>query len=346
MQAALDVAWEQGEQRTLVLVTNGLYQISSQVELLKGITVRSVNGRDHTLVRRNAGNQRILWVNHADAMIDGLTLTNGADSGLLLDAGTILNSTISGNYGSRKPGGMVMTGGLVSNCVFRANRVSGGTGGVGGVGMSGGLMLDCTIEKNQGYSSGSLGGLTLTGGEIWNSIIRNNIEGTSGYGGMSIGGKAAIYNSLIAYNDGLGVLQGGGTIINCTVVRNSLVGLNQTSGGVSNSIIYFNNNGGDNLTGNGTHYHASCAPELSQGPEGNLNDNPLFYEAGSGYGTGAIPGDYHLKSLSPCIDAATYLSWMETTTDLGGEPRMQNKGPDMGAYESFRPPRGSILLLR
>lgn len=101
IQSAIDSARVFPEGFTTVLITNGLYEISEQIELIKGITVRSINGRDHTVVRRAGGSQRIFWVNHADAVLDGVTMTNGSTSGLLLNNGSVLNSTVTHSSGDR-----------------------------------------------------------------------------------------------------------------------------------------------------------------------------------------------------------------------------------------------------
>lgn len=247
---------------------------------------------------------------------------------------------------------MVMTGGLVSNCTFRASWDRGNWAGCGGVVMSGGLMVDCLIEDNEGGSSSfEVGGLRLSGGDVWNTIIRNNIYGTAASGtagGVGLSGSGRLVNTLVTANDGIGIAQSGGSIVNSTVVRNSLAGINQTDGSVTNTIIYFNNQGGDNLIGGGTHYRYSCAPELEDvfGDTGNINLDPMFEDPGSGYGTTAVHGNYILSRRSPCIETGVFLDWLVGTTDLAGGPRILDNVPDIGAYETEKPIAGTLFMVR
>jgi len=55
-----------------------------------------------------------------------------------------------------------------------------------------------------------------------------------------------------------------------------------------------------------------------------ITNPPLFVDAAN--------GDYHLRSGSPCIDSGAN-SWVTTTTDMDGNPRIINHIVDMGAYE-------------
>jgi len=54
---------------------------------------------------------------------------------------------------------------------------------------------------------------------------------------------------------------------------------------------------------------------------GNIDADPLFVDA--------VQGNYHLKSISPAIDAGTTMG--APVADLEGTPR--DVAPDMGAYE-------------
>lgn len=352
IQSAIDAARVQGADSTLVLISNGTYSIGAQVEVLKGITVRSVEGRDATIVRRTAGSQRIVWMNHSNAVLSGLTLTNGAVSGLLLNAGTVRDCAVLGSYGDRSGGAMVMSAGLVSNCIFRASWDTGNSGGCGGVVMSGGRMIGCVITENRGGSStADIGGLRQTGGEVWHTVISSNKYGTGASGmagGAGISGIAALRNCLVTANEGIGVAQLGGNVVNCTIVRNSLEGMTQSTGGTTNTIVYFNNGGGADLSGAGTAYSHCCSASLAHDPggTGNINLDPTFKSPGSGYGTNSVPGDYRTKKWSPCIEGGVFFGWMTDARDLAGDARILNDLPDIGAYESLLPPRGALFLVR
>ena len=73
----------------------------------------------------------------------------------------------------------------------------------------------------------------------------------------------------------------------------------------------------------------------------NYNDNgiDIFIDSsGSGYGTNAVPGNYRLKTSSPCINHGALLNWMDAdAVDLDGKPRIspaQDGIVDMGCYET------------
>ena len=56
-------------------------------------------------------------------------------------------------------------------------------------------------------------------------------------------------------------------------------------------------------------------------------------------------GNYTLRTGSPCVDAGCPLPWMdETAVDVYGRPRVQGKGPDIGAAEAF--PAGLTIRFR
>jgi len=61
-------------------------------------------------------------------------------------------------------------------------------------------------------------------------------------------------------------------------------------------------------------------------PTNSITSNPLFVDAGN--------GNYHLQGTSPCIDIGnnSYVP-AGVTTDLDGNPRIQNGTVDLGAYE-------------
>lgn len=85
---------------------------------------------------------------------------------------------------------------------------------------------------------------------------------------------------------------------------------------------------------------------------GNIDADPLFVATGNwSYEGEWIPGDYHLKSGSPCIDQANAILLPADVTDLNlnsntveplpldldGLPRVQGIQTDMGVYETFAP---------
>lgn len=84
----------------------------------------------------------------------------------------------------------------------------------------------------------------------------------------------------------------------------------------------------------------SEAPTNGLTGPGNIDADPLFVNAAT--------NDFLLQTrgtLFPCIDTGTNLAWMATGTDLDGNPQILGKKPDMGAYETYVPPSGSMLIL-
>ena len=57
-------------------------------------------------------------------------------------------------------------------------------------------------------------------------------------------------------------------------------------------------------------------------------------------------GDYRIRPFSTCFDAGLYdATWMDGATDLGGNPRVKGKCPDIGCYEC-QDVRGLMLIVR
>jgi len=193
IQDAIDVVGSGG----VVLVTNGTYVLTDMLTIADSITVRSFNNgatdRDGTIIDGNypTTTNRCVYLNHASAVLDGLTLTNGfgatnsfsgkggglylaggtvtnclitgnetlgAGGGVYLDqAGTIVDSTISENFATNNnasyAGGVyIYKAGLVTNCVVSGNRANKG-GGVyfNGLGGAGGLLIDSTVVNNEAF---------------------------------------------------------------------------------------------------------------------------------------------------------------------------------------------------
>lgn len=93
----------------LIQVTNGVYGLTSQISITKGVTVRGVNGAANTIVTRKSGSIRIFYLQDANAVVDGFTITNGnpgaAGGGVYLDGnGTIRNCILVGNTGADRGG--------------------------------------------------------------------------------------------------------------------------------------------------------------------------------------------------------------------------------------------------
>ena len=93
----------------------------------------------------------------------------------------------------------------------------------------------------------------------------------------------------------------------------------------NDSIIYYNvADAGGNDTINGT-FTNCCSSSLLAG-SGNITNEPLFIDDFD------IPGNFHLQSNSPCIDAGKN-TLAPGPTDLDGRPRIVGPKVDIGSYE-------------
>jgi len=312
----------------LVLVTNGIYKTGSRtivddtpcrVVVDKPVTVRSVNGPDVTIIEGFSLPGSFPWsldsvrcvylTNHAQLV--GFTLTNGS-----VPATAYVNIS--------DPGGGVYCASnseIVSNCVI-INCAA-----YVGAGAQGGTIVHCLITNCLGHFGG--GGACSANLDhcevIWNTT--HNVAGGLYY--------CQATNCNITYN--LSLNGGGafaGTISHCTVYGNYAAfdpyGGGGYAGGVNNadvkdSIIYYNaaDTGGNNVA-LGT-FTNCCCPDLGVS-DGNITNNPLFMDSQG------FPGNFHLRTNSPCINAGNN-AFAQEPTDLDGRPRIVGAKTDIGAYE-------------
>lgn len=334
IQAAVDVA----DDNDTVLVTDGTYQLSSEIIVNNDVIIKSVNGADLTIVD-GGGTNRCFNLGGTACTIIGFTITNGYASGSSpanIGAGIFCGSYIP----------------VVSNCIFVGNTAYLGIGG----GLFYGTANNCTFSGNSAdYGGGQAGGTANS------CIFSNNIatgtetDNTHGNGGGLYLGTANnclfIGNSAIGdYGNGGGT--GGGTANNCLFINNSATGIstNGNGGGMYNGIANnctFSSNsstgqgGGmykgraDNciawynnaVTGNEELHEVmvsyTCSPDATNGV-GNITTAPLFVDRQN--------GNYHLQILSPCIDTGDN-STVVGSYDLDGIIRILNDTVDMGCYE-------------
>jgi len=285
----------------IVMVDNGTYLLSTYISLINGITLKSINGADLTIIDGN-NTTRCIYINNTNAIVDGFTIQNGYNpSGFggginIANGGTVKNCTIKNNQ-ARDGGGVALDNdGFVENCYIFDN-----------------------LASNNG-SSGYGGGIRLlNGGEVRNCVISGNTS-------VKYGGGVNIWNA--------------GKVKNCVITDNTApsgkgAGIRtRKNGKVYNCIIYYNN--GDNyaVSSSGYHYYNTCTtPSLPGSYSTNcISAVPMF--------TSTTPGseDYRLQSGSPCIDVGMNLGWMATIPDLDGNTRIENGIVDMGPYEYIAAP--------
>ena len=365
-KASADLALADGAQCT-VLVSNGIYTVTSEITITNGIALRSVSTNwNDTTIRGGypASTNRCLNITGDGAVVEGFTITNGRLGASVYGAGInmtgaatvrnclVIGNSISGN--SAYGGGIFASKGLVANCTIQNNTVS--PYGGGGISLDGvaAVVSNCLVTGNQGNGDG--GGIRLSRGTVVNSIISRNTATTGNGGGilqMNNTGPT-VRGCLIVANQARGT--GGGVqvdtastalfqIQNCTISGNTA----SNAGGVFiatnhhlivNSIIAqnqaTNSAGKSNIASlDAVNADYSCSPDLVVGSSSNITADPRFVTNGIGYGPAMIVGDYRLKAGSPCIDTGTNQLWMvASAVDILGDLRVQGAGPNMGAYET------------
>ena len=355
IQSAIDLA-----PNTTVLVSNGTYSLTSMLTLNNGTVLRGLNGASNTIIRRASGTIQLCSLNLyvgvpiTNATLDGFTIREGNSGVMTLNAGTVQNCIIASNTGGSA---ISMSGGALKNCSVLNN--SGGTyGAVNITGGSGSLISNCVIAGNAtAYDGGGVHVSQYYSALIANCIITNNTANRWGGGVEFDNASGRIQNCLIARNravsqgGGVSVWNGTATIESSTIVSNSAfsvdIGYAPPGGGglyvygasnarTTNCIVYFNTSPTNANIAGPANAAYSCAPELTNGVNGNLSSDPMFRNPGS--------GDYHL-SRSPCMNSGTNMAWMTGALDLDGVPRIVNGNVDMGAYE-VPYPNGSVYTLR
>jgi len=249
-----------------ILVGNGVYDTISgytrktpdhslinQLTITKDVTVRSLNGPEHTFITGAGPNgaDAIRCVYLYQGVLDGFSLTGGhtmtsgdndfdqSGGGLFLEGGTVTNCIISNCSSDDYAGGVFLNGGgTISDCVIRGCSTR-----IGGGGMrfeDGGTANQCTISNNTvtGSSTDGSGGgvICMDSGTLNDCTISGNHSLGSGYSG-SAGGVACYF---------------GGTLNRCTISDNTADNnaggvLTSTSGTLNDCII--RNNSADSLAG-------------------------------------------------------------------------------------------------
>lgn len=226
---------------------------------------------------------------------------------------------------------------MISRSRFIRNRTTAVCGGVectatargGGIfigGMGAVQITSSEVRENRGHSrgdGGSLGDLTRSFGAgvyvngatvaLTNNVISCNV--TSGESRNSFAGA------------GLYVNQGTVSVENSTIARNATATGAAHGGGaldILNSIIFFNNGNGEQLSGTVTVNFSDVQNRTPGESEmGNLTENPAFAGAGCGQ------ADHRIVVGSAAIDAGNPSSEYD---DACSPPSLGDASNDMGAF--------------
>lgn len=327
----------------IVYVTNGVFVLTSQIYIAKGVRLQGFSGNPADTII-NGGNyagrpttNRCLLVSNANAVVDGFTILNGDPrfetiyagwgGGVCMPLGTVQNCVITqnGSYYTTYAGGVYMVVGLLQNCEVSSNWAYAGGGVIVNAGT--GVIQNCRVFANRGASGA---GVNLNqGGALRNSLVYNNTANTNNLYG--IGGSGA---GVRAYQ--------GNAVESCTIVSNTVEqktpawdgggGLWDLQTRVVNTIIYFNScleaPATSNWFNSGALVATNCctAPAAPAGT-GNITSDPQLVNLGN--------GNCRLQNISPCINAGFYQAWMASAYDLDRKPRVdaKYKRVDIGAYE-------------
>jgi len=362
---------------TVLTVDDGTYELTKEILLDKGITMKSVSGRETTtfvFAPKTIG--RCLRVIHANAKVEGVSFQGGNfESTALHDNGAsaVVSYGVVENCrftdGITSGGGASGTGGVVNNSgTVRSCELIHGQRGANGCGYhqegAGSLIEDSLITRGYGYHNSESGaGAYLSAGTMDRcQIVGNQCDGSSTgagcYSALYVSG-ATVRNTLVAGNycsnkngQNAGIQAAASAVIeNCTIVSNltkAAASVASVCGGVyfaDKKVTFRNNVVFGNMVG------MAGTPEAMETRNLETLTTPASHCA---IGAAEVAPedfkafwakDYSLAKGSGLIDKGEKLSWMTSgTLDLAGKNRVSNLIPDIGAYE--RQIYGMCIILR
>lgn len=314
--------------KTIVLDA-GRYPIAAPLSLTVGATVKGMGMHETSIMPSDPASfkTRVLYINHPDAAVSGLTITGGRPGsryqygcGVWIDTagGTVSNCFISGNSACERyqyGGGVGMTGdkALLTHCIVCSNKVAyaGDSSYGGGICMSAGTVDTCLVFDNSSCYGG--GGLAFYSYKtspygsvlrVLNSTFTRNTA--SSYGGgvyfeeksMIAEVRNCIFSGNVAPND-------------------MLLGAPEWSPAYSADAAKL----ADNYKNVSNQVFTCAFYAANPVGEGSVAVDQPFADSGS--------YDFHLLPGNGAVDAGT---WYEGIAgDLDGKPR--DETPDIGCYE-------------
>lgn len=306
-----------------ILLAEGTHKMTKPtLTVSKGVTIEGAGAvPGDARISRNNTVSSLIRLNHANAVLNNLTIQGGDNS--------------VGGYAYGGGVAIVTHGGMVTNCIIRSNKIT-TYGGIGaGVYVDGpGIVTHCVITNNNCHDnadgSGGAVGAVHASGRVDNCLIAfNTTDLSSTHITKKVSGSAYITK---------------GTIINCTIVsnRSSMVGgLRSLGGTVQNCIVSGNTSSHATTTVTNNVYYGSAAPFFRC-----LSDDLLINDACILDDPGFIDATFRIGSKSPAVDQGLLPAWGAEPTDLGLGPRVIHKKIDIGCYEAAWIPPGTVLILQ
>jgi len=183
--ATIQAAVNEAAAGDIVLVTNGHYVLSQELSLGDALTVKSVNGAEHTTLDGNDARGCLLMTD-SDALVEGFTIVRGYGWTANYVLGTVKRCVIRDCYAESMngPSGAIYLGsrGRLENCLIYNNTAKcllprDTTRGSAGVLSAGGTLVNCTITANTllaGRGGGGFQSAVRKGGTVRNCILWGN----------------------------------------------------------------------------------------------------------------------------------------------------------------------------
>lgn len=335
-------AIEEAVPGAVVLLGDGVHTVSSAVFVTNAVTVTSLNGFERTSVVKdpNAPRSRVFFINNNDAVVDGLTISGGNESGTWAKGMAVLIET---------------EGGTLSRCRLTANHYPFATvegvvavkysDSIGNLGLVDRCVFDGNLYKSYTYY-GSGGALYMTGGIVRQSLFFGN-QGCQ-YGAVGASGRARIENCTIVSNK-------------CFVTQDTsgAGGINFSSGDsrafAANNVFAFNllgNEPSDAYAGGGAAANAAACfvrnlfSDSAAIGQSAIPEAPKFKQ----FFPAPLLGCHALSNHSPGYKSGIVLDWMDGAKDIAKAGRITRKGErtlvDLGCYESPYIPAGMKMILK
>lgn len=321
---------------TRVEILPGAYMLTETAAVRNGVRVHGASPEACVL---DAGGQSFpaLDLAHADAFVDGLTLTGSTARGLVIsEPGVVSNCVVSGNlsvYGLPGAGVYFVGGGTLARCTVAGNSITAGGYSSSGCAIycagNGPVIDSCFVTGNAGQSGNGYGTVHLSlGGTVRNTVIAGNSQTPDS---AQDKGSAGLFANTSP--------QAGATVVeNCTIVDNAdtlaAAGAGLYVGGsgsvtVRNTVVWGNTAAGAPAD---CQFSATLAASVAQC---SILDGltAAFAAEGVFHADPMLDSKWRPSALSPCVNKGANLAWMAGARDVRGNRRIVGPGVDIGAVE-------------